>query len=211
MILRIASWARRRIERVALQRQNELDPTCSVGRSDLCRSRVGRHTDIDAGCDICDTDIGSFSQIARGVVIAPRNHVLGNFTIHDAPYNRSESQRILGTTIWDDRFRARVGHDVWIGQNAILLHGVEIGNGAVIGAGAVVTRSVPPYAIVAGNPARIVRRRLSEAAVKRLQELKWWEWPISTIRERRFELEALAEFNLDAWLVRHGTPRRSLT
>ena len=63
---------------------------------------------------------------------------------------------------------------MWIGRSAIVLPGVEIGNGAVVGAGAIVTKSVPPYAIVAGNPARIVRYRFSEDIVRRLGASQWW-------------------------------------
>jgi hypothetical protein len=70
--------------------------------------------------------------------------------------------------------RVRIGHDVWIGRSAIVLPGVDIGHGAVVGAGAVVTKSVPPYAIVAGNPARLIRHRFPEAVVQRLLACKWW-------------------------------------
>ncbi|WP_010076466.1 CatB-related O-acetyltransferase [Clostridium cellulovorans] len=75
-----------------------------------------------------------------------------------------------------------IGNDVWIGAGANILRGVTIGNGAVIGASSVVTKDVPPYAIVVGNPAKIVRLRCKEEWIERLQKLKWWELPEEVIR-----------------------------
>lgn len=72
----------------------------------------------------------------------------------------------------------RIGHDVWIGQGAYLKPGVAIGNGAVIGANAVVTRDVPAYAVVVGNPARIKKLRFGAAQIERLQRVRWWQYPI---------------------------------
>lgn len=70
-----------------------------------------------------------------------------------------------------------IGHDVWIGYGATILSGVNIGNGAVVGAKAVVTKDVPPYAIVAGNPARIVKFRFTPRQINRLLAIAWWDWP----------------------------------
>ncbi|WP_281040324.1 MULTISPECIES: CatB-related O-acetyltransferase [unclassified Mesorhizobium] len=77
-----------------------------------------------------------------------------------------------------------VGHDVWIGARAIIMSGVTIGNGAVIGAGSVVTKDVPPYAIVAGSPARIIRYRFSPDVVDRIQASEWWTWSDERIRDQ---------------------------
>lgn len=76
-----------------------------------------------------------------------------------------------------------IGNDVWIGANAILLPGVKIGDGAIIGAGAVVTRDVEPYAVVGGVPAKVIKYRYSKELVKSFLQIKWWDWPISKIEE----------------------------
>ena len=76
-----------------------------------------------------------------------------------------------------------VGNDVWIGENAVILSGVTIGDGAVVATESVVTRDVRPYAIVAGNPAREVRRRFPDDQVDELLALRWWDWPAAEIRE----------------------------
>lgn len=75
-----------------------------------------------------------------------------------------------------------IGNDVWIGIGALILSGVTIGNGAVVGAHAVVAKDVPPYAIVVGNPARIIRYRFDEKTIQKLQAIAWWDWPEDEIR-----------------------------
>lgn len=76
-----------------------------------------------------------------------------------------------------------IGNDVWIGNFACILSGVSIGNGAVVGAHAVVAKDVPPYAIVAGNPAKIIRYRFDENTIKRLEKFAWWDWPKGEIEK----------------------------
>lgn len=76
-----------------------------------------------------------------------------------------------------------VGNDVWIGAEAIIMPGVRIGDGAMIGSRAVVTKDVPPYTIVAGNPARPIRRRFSDEQIAMLLEMRWWDWPLEAIRD----------------------------
>ncbi|HDR1486969.1 TPA: CatB-related O-acetyltransferase, partial [Pasteurella multocida] len=74
-----------------------------------------------------------------------------------------------------------IGNDVWIGYNATIMPGVKIGDGAIIGTNSVVTKNVPPYAIVAGNPARVIRKRFSPEKIEQLLALKWWDWEIEKI------------------------------
>lgn len=76
-----------------------------------------------------------------------------------------------------------IGHDVWIGTDAMILSGVSVGNGAVVAARSVVTRDVPPYAVVAGSPARIVKFRFDQPTIEALQEIAWWSWPIEKVEE----------------------------
>lgn len=80
-----------------------------------------------------------------------------------------------------------IGNDVWIGNQAVIMSGVMIGDGAIIGANSVVTKDVQPYSIVAGNPAKFIRKRFSDDVIKRLLEVKWWDWSIEKINsERKF-------------------------
>ena len=83
-----------------------------------------------------------------------------------------------------------IGNDVWIGLNAIILPGVKIGDGAIIGAGSVVTKDVDDYEIVAGNPAKLIRHRFSSSEINELKKIRWWDWPLEKIMENRQFIES---------------------
>lgn len=86
--------------------------------------------------------------------------------------------------------RAVIGHDVWIGHGAIVLPGVKVGDGAVLAAGAVVTKDVPPYTIVGGVPAKIIRERFSQTVAGKLAKIAWWDWPFETIMARLADFQS---------------------
>jgi len=147
--------------------------------------------------------IGKFCSIAAGVVIQlaadhkmnyPTTYPFGNLV--DAWPEAKDLE------VWQPVSKGDViiGNDVWIGYRAIILSGVKIGDGAVVGAGAVVTKDVEPYSIVAGNPARLVGRRFDDQTIRKLLVTKWWDWPVEKIKknmgvfcssdvQRLFELE----------------------
>ena len=83
---------------------------------------------------------------------------------------------------WDNKGDIVIGNDVWIGYEAVIMSGVRIGDGAVIGTRAVVTKDVPPYTIVGGLPAKPIRRRYDEETAARLEKLRWWDWPEAQVR-----------------------------
>ncbi|PSB09569.1 hypothetical protein C7B62_12775 [Pleurocapsa sp. CCALA 161] len=78
-----------------------------------------------------------------------------------------------------------IGNGVWIGDNVTILPGVEIANGAVIGAGSIVTKSIPPYSIAVGNPAKVIKKRFSDQIIEQLQEINWWDWSEEKIKNNR--------------------------
>jgi acetyltransferase-like isoleucine patch superfamily enzyme len=96
-----------------------------------------------------------------------------------------------------------IGNDVWIGYEALILSGVKIGNGAVVAARSIVTRDVKPYSIVAGNPARHVRFRFDERAVKALEEIAWWDWPMDKIKAA---WPLLLADDVEAFIAAYGSP-----
>jgi virginiamycin A acetyltransferase len=87
------------------------------------------------------------------------------------------------TDAWDNKGDIVIGNDVWIGYDAIIMAGVHIGDGAIIGTRAVVTKDVPPYTIVGGVPAKEIRRRFEAETISKLLKLQWWDWPVEKIRE----------------------------
>jgi hypothetical protein len=104
---------------------------------------------------------------------------------------------------WRRRRHVTIGPDVWIGHNAILLPGVSIGTGAAIGAGAVVTKDVPDYAIVAGNPARLIRPRFSQAQAERLKGIAWWDWSHARLKATLADFRAL---DIEAFIAKYTRP-----
>jgi acetyltransferase-like isoleucine patch superfamily enzyme len=144
---------------------------------------IGRHSFYEDGCQILRwaddvwVDVGHFCSIAREVLF-----ILGGEHDHHNVTSFPLRRRLGLATTKRDMVDIRgkhilVGNDVWIGARATLLNGVVVGDGAVIGAGTVVTSSVPPYAVVVGNPPRIVHYRFSPEQIEALLEIRWWDWP----------------------------------
>jgi virginiamycin A acetyltransferase len=139
--------------------------------------------------DLAGLTIGRFCSIGPNVTIALGNHRTDLVTTY--PFKAIAD--IVGGGLWEQALSAGPDHDtrgdvvigdeVWLGANSTVLSGVTIGTGAVIGAGTVVRRDVPPYAIVTGNPAKVVRRRFDEGIVARLLRTNWWAWPDERIAE----------------------------
>jgi len=120
--------------------------------------------------------IGNYCSLAAGVkIFLGGNHRVD--WVSTFPFSDSwpAARGIRGHPA--TRGDVEIGHDVWIGHGAVILSGVRIGNGAVVGACAVVARDIPPYAIAVGNPARIIRRRFSDAQIQMLERIAWWNWP----------------------------------
>jgi acetyltransferase-like isoleucine patch superfamily enzyme len=153
------------------------------------RIRIGRHTYgaplVRWWGEPADLTIGRYCSIADGVeIFLGGNHRVDWITTYPFPvFSRAwpEAKRIEGhpTTRGD----VRIGHDVWLGSRCTIFSGVTIGHGAVVAGRAVVTRDVPDYAIVAGNPAVVVRRRFDASQVERLLRTAWWDWPPERVRQ----------------------------
>lgn len=131
--------------------------------------------------------IGKFCSIACGAkfMFTCGNHTMKSLANYTFPifFDEWELDNRKITEAWDNKGDIVIGNDVWIGYEAVIMQGVTIGDGAVIGSRAVVTKDVPPYTIVGGVPAKPIRKRFDDAVVDRLTELKWWDWPAEKIRE----------------------------
>ena len=156
-----------------------MDKTARVGSGSNCvRARIGRYTYLGKNNSLCDVTIGAFCSIASYCAIGGGAHPLD--IVSTSPVFCA-GRNVLGTHF--SEFPAElnrpvtIGSDVWIGEGVFICDGVSVGDGAVIGAHAVVTHDVPPYAVVAGAPARVLRMRFDAQTVERLLQVRWWELP----------------------------------
>lgn len=149
-------------------------------------SKIGDYSYIAPKSSILYTDIGKFCSIAEEVKIGLSNHTLSHvstspiFTEHRNATGWSWTKKNVNEAKIG---RCCIGNDVWIGTRVIVKDGITIGDGAVIGAGAVVTHDVPPYAIVAGVPAKVIRYRFDPQTIDVLLNLKWWDWSESQLKQ----------------------------
>lgn len=155
---------------------------------------LGYGTYVERGTQLISVNVGRYSSIALGVKNIGGNHptrkqvsTYPDFysanTTDAIPFVRKQKFEEFEYVEENHRFLNRIGNDVWIGTDAVIMQGVTIGDGAVVAAGALVTKDVPPYAIVGGVPAKIIRYRFAQNEVNFLKELQWWQKDISWIQK----------------------------
>ena len=149
-------------------------------RTILHEVEMGDYSYVVNDSQIAYTTVEKFCSIAAMTRINPGNHPMhrasqAHFTYRASAYFAGESDE-AEFFAWRRSHHVEIGHDVWIGHGAIVLPGRNIGTGAVVAAGAIVNRDVPAYTIVAGNPARPIRRRFADENADRLMRLAWWDW-----------------------------------
>lgn len=157
-------------------RNSSIDKTASIGNgAQIVNCKIGKFTYI-YGTSVIQAEIGSFCSIAAGSSIGGGSHPTNWVSTSPAFY---KGKNVLNTNFGHNDYNCfkvtTIGNDVWIGENCKIKGGVQIGDGAVIGMGSVVTKDIPPYEIWAGNPAKLIRKRFDEDTINRLLALRWWE------------------------------------
>ncbi|MEX5343942.1 CatB-related O-acetyltransferase [Pseudomonas sp. I2] len=186
------------------------------------KAQIGKYTYIGRDGYIGrGVTIGNYCSIARNAEISPINHPTHYLSCHPFQYNTNHfteledylvHQRVKGPI----SNPAVIGHDVWIGAGAMICQGVTVGTGAVVAGGAVVTKDVPPYAIVGGVPAQIIRYRFDEATIDRLLASKWWDLEPKDMLDVNFEdvheaLDKISAIKLHINLRNRSALARTLT
>lgn len=179
---------------------------CEVGaQSNVLNSEFGDYAYCERLCDIANSSIGKFANIAAMCRIGPTDHPMQTASLHHFLYRSSY--------YWDDAaddagfFAARtqrrtvIGPDTWLGHGVIVKPDVTIGTGAIVASGAVVTKDVAPYMIVAGVPAVPLRARFQPAVADRLLALAWWDWDHASLRSALEDFRALPA---EAFLEKYG-------
>ena len=185
---------------------------CNVIENDclIDTSNIGLGTYICNHSVIKGTNIGKFCSIGASLQTGLGIHPTDTFvSTHPAFFSTQEGAgfAFVKTNIFkenkftsaEDKYIVEIGNDVWIGNSVIILDGIKIGDGAIIGAGSIVTKDVLPYAIVAGNPARLIKFRFSEHQIEKLLNIKWWNWTFEEI-----ETKSALFANIDAFIAHLG-------
>ncbi len=187
-----------RVFRSCLGAWTDVGPRCY-----LIECCLGDYTYLAGDVTVVYSTIGKFCSIASHVTINPGNHPMWRVTQHHCTYRRvqygfddRDDEEFFD---WRRDDECLIGHDVWIGHGATILAGVQIGTGAVVGAGAVVTKNVAPYEIVAGVPARPIRKRFPDEVIEKLLRIAWWNWDRATLETRFRDLS-----DLEGFLAKYG-------
>ncbi|MFP4109082.1 MAG: hypothetical protein ACLFT1_08375 [Desulfonatronovibrio sp.] len=165
---------------------------------DMAETEIGNYSYVCRFSGIIYTWIGKFSSIADFVRINPGAHPMERPSLHHFTYRSSwygfadEDETTFFN--WRRRQKVFIGHDTWIGHGAVIMPGVSIGNGAVVGSSSVVTRDVAPYAVVAGSPAKVLRKRFPDSIASALDKTAWWDWNHETLRQRLDDFRDLRTF-----------------
>lgn len=157
---------------------------------------IGDHTYIQKRASLFNADFGKFCSIASGVSIGPGVHKTDGVSTHPVFYHKNTplAKIYCDKDLFISSKRISIGHDVWIGEKAIVLDGVTIGTGAIIAAGSVVTKDVAPYAIVGGIPAKQIKYRFNESEIELLLKSEWWDYPEDWLSKNYNSFNNITEF-----------------
>lgn len=194
------------IHPTATVRESTFGPYTEVGaRTAIAETQFGDYSYIVHDGSIIYATVGKFCSIAAFVRINPGNHAHWRASQHHYTYRSRQFGFDIGDDLeffqWRRDHHVTIGNDVWIGHGAVIMPGVTIGHGAIVGSSAVVTKDVEPYTVVAGVPAKPIKRRHPEALAEKLIALAWWDWDHAKLGETLPDMRALSA---EAFVEKYG-------
>ena len=176
----------------ASRRQCEIARSAkTAARANLIYVKMDAHSFVGYDCTVCHTDIGKFCSIGNRCFIGATEHPLDSLSSSPSMYSAKQKARYLDIAALP---KTTIGNDVWIGESCFIKSGVTVGTGSVIGAHSVVTKDVPPYAIVVGAPAKVIRYRFDEPTRELLLRSEWWNWSKKELADFRAYAETSDDF-----------------
>ena len=161
-------------------------------------TEMGSYSYIARNCQIYNTHIGKFTCIGPNVITGMGAHPSSEFvSSHPLFYSKlgqSSGLVIVEKELFNEFPVTHIGNDVWIGNNAILKYGIKIGDGSIIGSGAVVTKDVEPYSIVGGVPAKVIKYRFSQEQIAFLLKFKWWDKDLEWLKANKDFFQNIDQF-----------------
>ena len=175
--------------------QSSVDKHASIGNgAQIFKSSIGRYSYV-YNSKVIYTDIGQFCSIAEDCTIGGGAHPTMWVSTSPVFYSGMNALHTnFSENVFEEYTRTTIGNDVWIGSRCLIKSGINIGDGAVIGMGSVVTCDVPPYEIWAGNPAKLIRKRFDETTIQKLASLNWWNWDEKKLRKAGDTFKSPEEF-----------------
>lgn len=199
-----------------LHHKNHVDISTSIGKGSrimqnniICSTTIGDCTTIGSNNVLSNVSIGSFCSIGSNIYVLDSRHPMYEPFVSTSPcFYKSlfpmpliKAEYRFDEKLYNESgFSAEIGNDVWIGTNVIIIGKVKIGDGSIIGAGSIVTKDVEPYSVVAGNPAKKIKDRYDTNVIAELLKIKWWNWPLATIEDRKKDFT-----NIEVFLKKYGT------
>ncbi|MFR6471240.1 MAG: CatB-related O-acetyltransferase [Turicibacter sanguinis] len=177
------------------------------GNNRICRNSyvsnvsLGKGSYIGMNASIISAKVGRFTSIGPCVRITSGSHPTEKFVSMHPSFFSTRKQAgftFVKEQLYDEglrkEYRTNIGNDVWIGDSALILEGVTISDGAVVAAGSVVTKDVPPYAIVAGVPAKIIKYRFEEEEIEKINKISWWDRDMEWLKENAYKFQDIGKF-----------------
>jgi acetyltransferase-like isoleucine patch superfamily enzyme len=164
----------------------------------LRNSELGNFSYVARNSQIYNTKVGKFTCIGpnvnTGMGAHPSSQFVSSHPLFYSTLGQSSGLVIVDKNLFEEFPATEIGNDVWIGNNAIIKYGVKVGDGAIIGAGAVVTKDVEPYSIIGGVPAKIIKYRFTQEQIEFLQNFKWWDKDLEWIKANKHKFENIEQF-----------------
>lgn len=177
-------------------KNSKIDKTSRVcSASEVTESKIGRYSYIGNYCSVVSAEIGNFCSIADNCIIGGANHAVNWVSTSPVFHNgRNIMKKNFSVHSFEPYKKTTIGNDVWIGSNCLIKGGITIGNGAIIGMGSVVTKSVGEYEIWAGTPAKLIKKRFSDDTIEKLQLCKWWDYDDIKLKQNAINFNNTEEF-----------------